>query len=206
MTQFLQYGYEVVTDVIPFNWRDALIAELPNISNSGSRKLLDNQIFRDTVVYLRNHPQLSQLLSNLVAVQCTFFRKSQSHNWSISLHRDVVIPVQGQGEWHDAGLKEEIHFVRPPRDFLDRCIAVRVCLDNASEGDLYLIPHSHFDEQIATKDKATLIKVSLNGALVMRPTILHGSSKLQNMQFRRVLHYLFAPPTLPSTYCWYHAI
>ena len=208
MGQFLKYGYEVIENVIPPDWRETLIAELPKISNAGSRKLLDYQIFRDTVSYIRNHPQLSQPLSELVAVQCTFFRKTKSHNWSINLHRDVVIPVVGEGEWHNAGYKEGIHFVRPPRHFLDRCLAVRISLDYAYEGDLYVIPNSHSEqnEKIGTKENATLIKVFRHGALVMRPTILHGSSKLKNIESRRIVHYLFAPAKLPSTYFWYHKI
>ncbi len=208
MSQFLANGYEVLSEVISSNWRDRLIAELPKISNSGSRKLLDHQIFQNTVEYIRNHPRLSQPLSQLVAIQCTFFRKSKSHNWSISLHQDTIIPVQGKGEWHDAGFKEGIHFVRPPENFLDRCICLRVNLDDASEGDLYIIPnsHLHLDKTVPQRENAKLIEVSCNGGLVMKPTTIHGSSKLKKTKSRRVLHYVFAPLILPLNYQWYYAI
>ena len=206
MAKFTEMGYEVVRNILSSDWKDALVAQLPTISNSGSRKLLDHQIFRETVQYIRNHPQLSKYLSELVAVQCTFFRKSKYHNWSISLHRDTLIPVQGEGEWHCAGLKEGINFVSPPRSFLDGCISVRVNLDDAFEGDLSVVPFSHLNTANPQRVEAKLIKVPCNAALVLRPTTVHGSSKLEKAEYRRVLHYLFAPLQLPSNYQWYHAV
>jgi predicted protein tyrosine phosphatase len=40
------------------------------------------------------------------------------------------------------------------------------------------------------------------GALVMRPLILHASSKATSLSQRRVLHFVFGPPRLPLGLEW----
>jgi hypothetical protein len=42
--------------------------------------------------------------------------------------------------------------------------------------------------------------------LVMRPLLLHASSKASGFGMRRVLHFLFGPPTLPNGLRWPHAV
>lgn len=39
----------------------------------------------------------------------------------------------------------------------------------------------------------------------MRPTLAHASSKLESVQQRRVLHYVYAPREIPQGYTWHDA-
>jgi hypothetical protein len=42
--------------------------------------------------------------------------------------------------------------------------------------------------------------------LVMRPLLLHASSKATSLTPRRVLHFLFGPPSLPLGLEWQWAV
>ncbi len=44
--------------------------------------------------------------------------------------------------------------------------------------------------------------VKRGGVLAMRPLLLHASSKALAPSFRRVLHFVFGPPTLPLGLRW----
>lgn len=44
--------------------------------------------------------------------------------------------------------------------------------------------------------------IEKGGALVMRPLLLHASSKATGTSLRRVLHFLFGPPLLPIGLQW----
>jgi hypothetical protein len=202
---FERSGFSVVERVISDAQRDELVAALPPIESSGSRVLLSLPAFRDLVPVLRAHAQLITLLGDLVAVECIHFRKSSEHNWAVTLHRDSVLPVFGDGEWQPVGTKEGMACAKPPREFMDRCIAVRLHLDGAPVEDISVVPRSHLDAQKYERSQAVPVAVAKCGALLLRPTLAHASSKLQGLGQRRVLHYVFAPRELPFGYGWHAA-
>jgi hypothetical protein len=202
---FERSGFKVVEQVISDARRDELVAALPPIDSSGSRVLLSLPAFRDLVPVLRGHAQLAALLSDLVAVECIHFRKSTDHNWAVTLHRDSVLPVLGEGEWERAGTKEGMTCAKPPRGFMDRCIAVRLHLDGAPVEDISVVPGSHLDAQRYERSQVVPVAVPKGGALLLRPTLAHASSRLQGLGQRRVLHYVFAPRELPLGYGWHAA-
>jgi hypothetical protein len=49
-------------------------------------------------------------------------------------------------------------------------------------------------------------EIPRGGALVMRPLLLHASSKATAPVARRVLHFVFGPPQLPARLVWKEAI
>lgn len=198
-----QHGYQVVDEVLAPGACSQLIDALPEVRGSGSRTLLAQDAFRALAALMRQTPELTGLLSDLVAIQCTLFQKTAGHNWSVRLHRDAVVAVDGDGPWPEAGVKEGLRCARPPRALLDACVAVRLHLDGAPEGDLCVVPGSHASDEPAPREDATPVTVPRGGALVLRPTLLHASLKLQDATHRRVLHYLFAPPSPPPPYRWY---
>ena len=200
---FHRRGYTVVDYVISEALCEELIAALPIIDSSGTRLLLELAPFRQLAPLLRANKFLA--IGDLVAVECIFFRKSSDHNWSVNLHRDSVLPMRGYGEWPAAGVKEGLECVTPPREFLDRCLAVRVHLDGAPVEDISVIPGSHLDTHKHDRSKAVAVKVGKCGALVFRPTLAHASSRLRGSHHRRVLHYVFGPKELPYHYSWHAA-
>lgn len=73
-----------------------------------------------------------------------------------------------------------------------------------------MVPGSHRDgrlgdaEAIALRDARGTVAchVPRGGALLMRPLLLHASSKAAGTSRRRVLHFVFGPPDLPLGLAW----
>lgn len=204
--KFRDDGYCVVEKVVTEDQCKELARDLPRIDNAGSRALLSVEPFRRLAQDIRNIDQLRTLLDGLVAVQCTLFRKSLNHNWAVRLHRDTVVAVTGDGPWRSAGVKDGMKTAKPPRTFLNRCVAVRLHLDGAPEEDVSVVPGSHADSIQHERSRAIAVTVPPGGVLVMRPSIAHASSKMRHSGQRRVLHFLFAGTDLPKAYSWYHAV
>ncbi len=176
---------------------------------AGTRNLLKHEWCGKLAIYLRNHPVLATCLpENMAAVQCTFFEKSDDNNWLVALHRDEFIPVKKRIEvagWDLWSLKEGTEFVRPPRSVLEQLIGIRVAIDsnNSQNGPLEIVPGSHVNEFLSGNRVAFHVK--RGGALILKPLLLHSSSKVKRGR-RRVLHYLFGPERLPDGAEWAHAV
>jgi ectoine hydroxylase-related dioxygenase (phytanoyl-CoA dioxygenase family) len=94
-------------------------------------------------------------------------------------------------------------------------LTVRLHLDDcdASNGALRVIPGSHRhgrleSAQIPAIREATaeLLCTALAGdALLMRPLLLHGSSKSMSRSRRRILHLEYCSGTLPAGMEWHDA-
>lgn len=142
-----------------------------------------------------------------------------AQNWLVPLHQDLAIPVAEQREapgfsaWsHKLG---EV-FVQPPAEVLEQLLAVRVHLDACADADgpLHVVPGSHAsgvlspDSAFSARElRGTVACVAEVGdALLMRPLLLHASSKASGTSMRRVLHFLFGPPGLPHGLRWRHAV
>ncbi len=202
--EFERRGCTVVKHALSISECRQIKNELPDLGTSGTRRMLDLPSIRDLAADLRNHRLLSPLLSKKSSVLCTLFKKTKDHNWSLKMHRDMVFPVGGEGSWPSAGVKEGLTCVHPPRAVLDQCVAVRLNLDDAPEGDILFEPGSHLHNKPA--DTATTIPAAAEAgdAIVLCPTTIHGSAKLRDSDSRFVLHFLFAPKELPHDYSWHY--
>jgi hypothetical protein len=61
-------------------------------------------------------------------------------------------------------------------------------------------------EELRSEHGETVVPVARGGALVMRPLLLHASSKATSLAPRRVLHFVFGPPKLPAGLEWRWAV
>lgn len=184
--------------------------------SGGTRTMLQSAWCAALVQRLRRHPTLAPLLpAGAVAVQCTYFEKSVGRNWLVPWHQDLSVPVAGRVA-HPAlrgwSLKEGVLQVQPPAAVLEQLLAVRLHLDDCGpqDGPLRVLPGSHTagvrPEGAATVANGAVVCTAPRGsALLMRPLLLHASSKAGGQGLRRVLHLLFAPPALPHGLRWHHA-
>lgn len=187
---------------------------------AGTRNLLDFPWCRALVQRVRHRLANTNVLpASYVAVQCTLFDKTADRNWLVAFHQDLSIPVRAPVDHPSLSAwsqKEGGHFVHPPIDVLEQLIAVRLHVDDCGlkNGPLKVVPGSHLrgrlSESGAMEVRAQFGEEpcpSASGdALVMRPLLLHASSRASAPSRRRVLHVLFGPPALPHGLKWKHAV
>ncbi len=190
------------------------------IAMAGNRNLLASDWCATLAHELKNHPLLAQVLpQSLVAVQCTLFEKSLDRNWLVALHQDLSIPVAEKIDhpalsgWTE---KEGVIFVQPPIELLQQLVALRLHIDDCavSDGPLKVVPGSHLHGRVSqtlaqslrSNNGEVICPVARGGVMIMRPLLLHASSKATGQSRRRVLHFLFAPKTLPFGLRWHHAL
>jgi ectoine hydroxylase-related dioxygenase (phytanoyl-CoA dioxygenase family) len=212
-------GFVWVRNVLGAVERQDLLKALGDPAGAGSRGLLGLPAVREWAQ--------SKTLASLVSahlgpsarpVRAIFFDKSATSNWLVPWHQDVTLavarPVEapGFGPW---SLKDGIPHVQAPGEWLSRMLTVRLHLDDcdASNGALRVIPGSHRhgrleSAQIPAIREATaeLLCTALAGdALLMRPLLLHGSSKSMSRSRRRILHLEYCSGTLPAGMEWHDA-
>ncbi|MES2820933.1 MAG: phytanoyl-CoA dioxygenase family protein [Pseudomonadota bacterium] len=185
---------------------------------AGTRNLLAEPWCQALVGRLLRHPGLAERIpTGFLAVQCTYFEKSSHCNWLVPLHQDLSIPVASRVDHpHLKGWsqKEGVTYVQPPEQVLAELLAIRLHLDDCgpADGPLRVVPGSHRLGRLDAASMARMHAVPIEclarrgTALLLKPLILHASSKSTGRGRRRVLHILFGPPTLPYGLSWRHAV
>lgn len=148
--------------------------------------------------------------SDLFLIKAIYFDKSPETNWYVTWHQDTTINVfdkietDGFTGWSK---KDGFYSVYPSEDFLKNVLTIRIYLDDTDEtnGALRVIPGSHNkkfnDLEIQTISQNSLpfvSEVNAGGIQLMRPLLLHASSKATTQKHRRVIHLEFAFENLPD--------
>jgi len=148
-------------------------------------------------------------------VRAIFFDKNPEKNWLVSWHQDKTVSVNkkhhidGWGPW---SLKDNTHHVQPSESVLNNMVTFRIHLDdsNADNGCLKVIPNSHTSGVLTQLEINNLVKSAIfveceanaGDMLIMRPLILHASSKAKLPKHRRVIHLEFSGYELPDGLSW----
>ena len=140
-----------------------------------------------------------------VPFRATLFAKTGRANWLVVWHQDTALPVVKRfaaPEWESWSQKEGIRYAHAPAWALERVVALRLHFDasTADNGPLRVIPASHTrgvltDEAIklaVAAQAAVECHVPAGGVLLMRPLLLHASSKARTDAPRCVLHIEYA--------------
>ena len=153
-----------------------------------------------------------------MAIQCTLFKKSTNKNWLVPLHQDLSIAVRHQfsdPQFTGWSHKQNMLFVQPPTQYMQQLVAVRLLLDDCQHGHgpLKVFTGTHqyvrINEstlpQLRDQKREQEYTLSKGEAVMMRPLIVHSSSKAIQTNGRRVLHFLYAPGDLakiiPFQFC-----
>jgi hypothetical protein len=214
-----QDGFSIVSRVIDADQQRELISTLGPVSGAGRRGLLSVS----TVAELANSSRLLDLIrphlpQSPVPVRAIYFDKSSDANWLVPWHQDLTLAVRdtaevpGFGPW---STKDGVPHVQPPVALLQQMLAVRVHLDDADEsnGALRVLPGSHSlgrlsaerIQEMRSKQTDFLCVVSAGDALLMRPLLLHASSRSNSNRHRRVLHIEYAAFSLPDELKWHES-
>lgn len=208
-----EHGYAIIAGVVAPEECDSLAEAVAPAGRSpaGTRNLLKEGWCRSLAGRLRSDARLAGMIpADADAVQCTYFEKSRAGNWLVPMHQDLALPVAervGHPDLRGWSEKEGGLFVQPPASFLAAMVAVRIHLDpcGLDDGPLRVVPGSHrlgrlapdalSAARLATPDVPCL--ADRGAALVMRPLLLHASSRSTGDGRRRILHFLFAPREFP---------
>jgi hypothetical protein len=213
---FARDGFAMIAPVLSAAECDDIIDGLGLIAlaGAGSRTLMSMASIRNVADRLTSSPSVAALLPpDAIAVQCTLFAKSDDQTWSVTPHQDLSIPVRERVDlpgWGGWSLKEGRWFVQPPVAVLASLVAVRLQLDGnaADTGPLDVVPGTHRLGRLAQADilgvasrGTTACVVERGGVVVLRPLIVHSSTKGRMPGHRRVLHFVFGAP-LPDGVDW----
>jgi ectoine hydroxylase-related dioxygenase (phytanoyl-CoA dioxygenase family) len=218
---FDENGYAIIEAVLNATECEAFASRVSKTEGlgTGCRGLLQQVWCAELAVRLKKHAVIAACLpAAAVAVQCTLFDKSPVRNWLVAWHQDLSIPVLERithPKYTGWSEKEGLLYVQPPPSILETLVAVRVHLDDCGSGagPLRVVPRSHqygrLSESHARERRAVgeVECVAKRGdALLMRPLLLHASSKAISPVRRRVLHFLFGSAELPHALRWSNAV
>ena len=214
-----QHGFAVVPRAIEADEQRELLATLGPVSGAGRRGLLA----LSAVSELARSPRLLDLVrphlpSEPFPVRAIYFDKSSDTNWLVPWHQDLTLALRARAEVSGFGpwsTKDGIPHVQPPIELLQQMLTVRLHLDAADEsnGALRVLPGSHRlgrlsserVQELRSQQSDFLCAVSAGDALLMRPLLLHASSRSTSPRHRRVLHIEYAAFTLPNELEWNEA-
>lgn len=203
-------GFAIHPSVLRDDECDALLAALaaPGVTRSraGARHLMSHP----GVAQLANDARLLDIATAMLArpalpFRATLFDKSTEGNWSVQWHQDTALPLRrrvdlaGWGPW---STKSGVLYAHAPTAALERVIALRVHLDasTATNGPLRVLPGSHLlgvlsDDEVsdyAHRHEGVDCLVPRGGVLMMRPLLIHSSTRIEVPAPRRVLHIEYA--------------
>jgi ectoine hydroxylase-related dioxygenase (phytanoyl-CoA dioxygenase family) len=217
----LMHGFELVKQFISPEIVQTLIDEITKLNEFKSPHGIRNAEKKfDCIAKLANSEKIIAKAKSILGkksqlVRAIFFDKNPDKNWLVSWHQDKTVSVNkkqlidGWGPW---SLKDNAHHVQPSESVLNDIVTFRIHLDdsNADNGCLKVIPTSHTRGVLRQIDIDNLIKSEISveceaksgDMLIMRPLILHSSSKAKFPKHRRVIHLEFSCYKLPNDIHW----
>ncbi len=209
-------GFEIVPNFIDEKQIAGLRNTLAVEVGAGRRGLLSHP----AVSEITRSPAIIEFMSHSLGgqarpVRAILFDKTGDTNWLVPWHQDLTIAVQvrhdidGYGPWT---VKDGIHHVQPPICILEQMLAIRIHLDDCDEtnGALKILPGSHLGGRLdaaaiqtwRARSAETVCCLRAGDALLMRPLLLHASSRSTSGLHRRVLHIEYAACELPAPLRW----
>lgn len=197
-------GFEIIPELFDRRSMAAIIESLEGtpIRRSRARNVLQT----DSVRALAENPRLLKIASdvlhgNAFPFRATLFDKSSRANWLVVWHQDTALPLRERRDslgWGPWSVKEGVICAHAAAHALEQVFAVRIHLDhsNAENGSLRVLPTTHTlgvlsDDDIhglANRIAAVDCHVAAGGVLLMRPLLVHSSSKAKSeTAHRRVL-------------------
>lgn len=217
---FDQNGFLQIASLLETNTCGALAAAFDEPHGAGVRHLIDHPSVHNLLRQSSVATLVGETLGDFAfAYKATLFDKHTEANWLVAWHQDLSIPVQQRLEleiWMGWSCKEGVLYVQPPTEVLSKLIALRLNLDDCynNNGPLRLLTGSHRFGRLQHSDVSNYsghhIEHTVTGlrgdGLLMRPLLIHASSKATVEARRRVLHLEFANFDLPDGMDWHRRV
>ncbi|MGN6354501.1 MAG: phytanoyl-CoA dioxygenase family protein [Parafilimonas sp.] len=224
--QLLTEGFAVIDNIYTLEEINSILETISQADTSNPTFRRTNDLFAIRQ-FLKEVPATYDLIFNdklnaviseffgddYFIVKSIYFDKPEQSNWFVAYHQDLTISVdkkfevEGFGPWT---IKQDQFAVQPPLDILENNFTIRIHLDNTNEynGALRVIPKSHLKriyrpETIDwSKETEIVCNVALGGIMIMKPLLLHASSRTTSNNKRRVIHLEFSNRLLPCILQW----
>jgi ectoine hydroxylase-related dioxygenase (phytanoyl-CoA dioxygenase family) len=219
-------GFTIINDVFKNEQAENLISIIEQATHANSNFRKENDLFAIRNLlgeipkiqpYLWTE-RLNEVIDNVFGsdyflVKAIYFNKPPLSNWLVTWHQDTKISVDTQVETDGLGqwtLKQGLPSVQPTLDVLENIYTIRLHLDDCDEtnGALKVISTTHKLGVLKDKDIQNMGKiseicpVSKGGIMIMRPLLVHSSSKSTSARHRRVIHLEFSSKQLPNGLKW----
>lgn len=214
-------GFEIRKNLVPKNLLQAVLFELENSDNFAGIQGIRNAEKRFTSVSnIISCPSFVEAASNILqdepqVIRTILFDKTPAKNWLVSWHQDKTVAVSSKFDlsgWGPWTLKDNTHHVQVPLEVLNNSITFRIHLDPADEtnGCLRVLPFSHTlgilkqneISDFVDENNVVSCEAEVGDTLIMRPHLLHSSSKGSRPGHRRVIHVELSSYELPPGICW----
>lgn len=220
---FAAHGCAILPGIFPSNEVGSLVACVRASLSDGSKAMKADETYavRDALrempclrVVLRNDALLAiihEVLGEMAFLtKSIWFEKPPGGNWFVGWHQDISISVAqridvpGYSRWT---AKHGVIGVVPPLSLLQRTLTVRIHVDDADgeNGAVRVIPGSHREGILPPPVPGTeglLCVVPAGGVMLMRPLLMHASSRSKTDRPRRVLHIEFNDMELDGGLEW----
>jgi len=203
-------GFAILPGVFSRDFLDRLLQEINDLAPRRSRAGVRHALRLAPVAELARRSEMIELVRPLLGpdafpFRATLFDKSPEANWLVVWHQDTALPLRERIEaagWGPWSLKEGIHYAHAPTSALGPVVALRISFDDSTleNGPLRILPRTHTlgvlsDDsvhEIASRSAPIDCVVPKGGILIMRPLLIHASSKSHSETPRRVLHVEYA--------------
>jgi ectoine hydroxylase-related dioxygenase (phytanoyl-CoA dioxygenase family) len=203
-------GFAILPALFSHEYLDELLQEIDESTPRRSRAGIRHALSLSPVRAVAREPQMIELAREVLGSEAfpfraTLFDKSPAANWLVVWHQDTALPLRRRSElpgWGPWSVKEGIDYAHAPSAALSQVLALRVSCDDStlSNGPLRVLPATHTlgvlsDDTVhdlSTRIAPVDCVVPKGGVVVMRPLVVHVSSKSQTEMPRRVLHIEYA--------------
>lgn len=222
----LENGFTVINNIFTEEEIEKIKEVIENIDTSKENFRKSEDLFAIRQ-FLKEIPEIKELIfndnikkiihevfgDNYFVVKSIYFDKPEKSNWYVAYHQDLTISVDKKLDLPDFvswTTKKNQFAVQPPLPILENIYTIRIHLDETDEnnGALKVIPKSHakgiyrpetIDRKTETEE---ICKIEKGGVMIMKPLILHSSSRTTNGKKRRVIHIEFSDMELPQELQW----
>jgi ectoine hydroxylase-related dioxygenase (phytanoyl-CoA dioxygenase family) len=203
-------GFDIIPGVLSSAEIDVLDSGLAAWPVKRSRAGVRHLLACPAVASIARDPRLLAIARRVLGADAlpfgaTLFDKSAEANWLVVWHQDTALPLRERRDapgWGPWSTKEGVTYAHAPASALSRVVALRIHLDDSTEmnGPLRVLPGSHTLGVLSDPEIQNLAGevpahacVAPSGSIVMmRPLLVHASSKVASPAARRVIHIEYA--------------
>lgn len=217
----LDQGFKLVEQFVSAEIVNTIIADIEAATKQNSTHGMRNaeKKFESIANLVHSEKLLAKAKSILGKhahlVRVILFDKTPDKNWLVAWHQDRTVSVNKKQHIHGWGpwsLKDAVQHVQPCEAVLNNMVAFRIHLDdtNANNGCLKIIPNSHAGGVLTQVEIDNIVQNAVmmeceakaGDMLIMRPLVLHASSKAKVPKHRRIIHVEFSGYQLPDGVYW----